>query len=94
MPSLVPFQAVNAIDARPPVEKTNRSRQRKSFLDEHLQVILEFAHERTMHPNSNRKSIRNLTVRIRQKDKGARKIAHTTVMRYLERTGLIHFWRK
>jgi hypothetical protein len=93
MPSHVPPHVVNAIDARAPSEKTNRSRHRKSFLDEHSQVILQFAHERATYPNSNRKSIRSLTVRIRQKDGGARKIAHTTVLRYLERTGLIQFWR-
>jgi hypothetical protein len=93
MLSHVHFQLVNAIDTREPSEKIIRPRQRRSFLDAHAQVILQFAHQRATHPDSNRYSIRALTMRIRNADGGARKISHTTVLRYLQRTGLIQFWR-
>jgi hypothetical protein len=65
---------------------------KSSFLDSHIEMIHRFAQARASEPPSRLRSVRNLARLIELDERGQRKVAHTTVARYIKRIGLGHFW--
>lgn len=90
-----PMQRSDILREIPFRDSTNKirpRRKRQSFLQEYQNEIDHFCTQRAQHPGSQKYSIRSLARSIQRREKGKRKVSHTTVLRYLIKIGFAAVW--